>query len=645
MNNMAGRRAQWTQEQMQNAINAVNDGELSQRDAADRFRIPRRTLRNHIKSGKIEKKLGRSAVLTKEQEDQFSQRIIRLCEIGLPLTPILVRRSVFKFCVDNNITHPFPVAKEVAGKDWLYAFMKRNPQLSKRKAQLMNPGRAQKLNKYIVNDYFQKLSDIYQEMDIHQNPQNLFNMDEKGCRLTIHHQQQVIGQKGTKRIHMVAHEHAENVTIAGCCNALGNTIPPMIIFKGKRIKPEWQDGLPAGTLVKMADKGSMTTQLFIQFIEHLARYKGTGQTLLVFDGASSHLDISIVDAADRCGIRLFCLPSNTTHELQPLDKAVYRSFEHHWDQELLRYWDSHPDRHLNKSRFSQIFTKVWPKCMTPQNIISGFKATGMFPLDPQMIPESAFAPSVVSQRPLENPERPNLSNDEIPNILEDEDATILTDHSSESDDELDDIALNKLAKILKNSAISGCRKYGEKTPLKNDDSKHSQEIAKDTTAANKTLTVDTQMDTNNVVLNRSFKKLLPTPELFAIKDKKNNTAGRKKSLNYKAQVVTKDLFSSVSTKSTLVCATIRKSAAKESKPLTLIRKPAVSKEPKPSTSQCSASVSSKKVLGGDSWYCFLCNTEDKLDMRQCKTCATWCHEACLGFTEDDREYFVCPNCC
>lgn len=32
---MPGRRAQWTPEQMQRALNAVNNGELSQRDAAD----------------------------------------------------------------------------------------------------------------------------------------------------------------------------------------------------------------------------------------------------------------------------------------------------------------------------------------------------------------------------------------------------------------------------------------------------------------------------------------------------------------------------------------------------------------------------------------------------------------------------------
>ena len=48
----------------------------------------------------------------------------------------------------------------------------------------------------------------------------------------------------------------------------------------------------------------------------------------VFDGAFYHLHPQIVDAATAYNILLFCLPSNTTHELQRLDKSVFRSFEH-----------------------------------------------------------------------------------------------------------------------------------------------------------------------------------------------------------------------------------------------------------------------------------------------------------------------------
>ena len=102
----------------------------------------------------------------------------------------------------------------------------------------------------------------------------------------------------------------------------------------------------------------MTNDLFIEFLKHLARYKTPGKWLLIFNGAACHLDLSIVEVTDSLDIAL-CLPSNATHELQPLDKAVYRSFEHHWDSELLLFMKQNPDKKLTKARFSIILTRIY----------------------------------------------------------------------------------------------------------------------------------------------------------------------------------------------------------------------------------------------------------------------------------------------
>lgn len=188
-----------------------------------------------------------------------------------------------------------------------------------------------------------------------------------------------MAQKRARRVHLVAPEHAENVTIAMCVNAVGSAIPPMIIFKGQRQNPELSDNLPPGRIVKMAPKGSLTKDLFIDFIKHLAKYKTQGNILLIFDGASSHLDFTVVEEADTHNIILYCLPSNTTHELQPLDKSVNKSFEHHWDQEVMKYVYHNPRRRLTKTSFNSIFAKAWSKALTHENIVNGFKATGLFP--------------------------------------------------------------------------------------------------------------------------------------------------------------------------------------------------------------------------------------------------------------------------
>ncbi|CAG4966358.1 unnamed protein product [Parnassius apollo] len=143
----------------------------------------------------------------------------------------------------------------------------------------MNQARAQKFN---------KLHKLYNEMDILQNPEKLYNMDEKGCQITVHKQNTVLTEKGSKRINLIGPKHAENVTITMCVNAIGTVIPPMFLFNGKKQRPDLCDNLPAGTLLRMALKGSMTTDLFVEFVNHLVKYKVTGKCLLIFDGAKCH---------------------------------------------------------------------------------------------------------------------------------------------------------------------------------------------------------------------------------------------------------------------------------------------------------------------------------------------------------------------
>lgn len=68
---------------------------------------------------------------------------------------------------------------------------------------------------------------------VHDKSQCTYNIDEKSCRFTLHESTNVVALKGSKRVHLVAPEHAENVTIVASVNACGQAIPPVILMKGK----------------------------------------------------------------------------------------------------------------------------------------------------------------------------------------------------------------------------------------------------------------------------------------------------------------------------------------------------------------------------------------------------------------------------
>lgn len=54
----------------------------------------------------------------------------------------------------------------------------------------LNPARAQKLNKFIVEDHFKTIRGLLEANNLFGKPEPLFNMNEKGCRLNFRLQAQ-----------------------------------------------------------------------------------------------------------------------------------------------------------------------------------------------------------------------------------------------------------------------------------------------------------------------------------------------------------------------------------------------------------------------------------------------------------------------
>ena len=70
----------------------------------------------------------------------------------------------------------------------------------------------------------------------------IYNIEEKGARLNIQHQQNILAPRDTKRNiykdHLVDPEHLENVTIVKCDNGIGSALIRMVLFKEQLLKLE-----------------------------------------------------------------------------------------------------------------------------------------------------------------------------------------------------------------------------------------------------------------------------------------------------------------------------------------------------------------------------------------------------------------------
>jgi transposase len=106
------KRALWTEGNLAQAMAAVQRG-MSQRDASITFNIPRRTIRNHLKSGNTKRCLGRKSILTVEQEQDLVRRIIRFSEVGIPITLAMLG---LQFCVKITLPRHLTQKTAVLGK-------------------------------------------------------------------------------------------------------------------------------------------------------------------------------------------------------------------------------------------------------------------------------------------------------------------------------------------------------------------------------------------------------------------------------------------------------------------------------------------------------------------------------------------------
>ena len=99
------------------------------------------------------------------------------------------------------------------------------------------------------------------------------------------------------------------------------------------------------------------------------------------DGHSSHYYPDTIRLAARERVILFTLPPNTTHMLQPLDRGCFGPLKMAWREEYHQYMSEHPGRVVTKFQFSTLFSKAWGRSMTMANVTAGFRVTGIYPLN------------------------------------------------------------------------------------------------------------------------------------------------------------------------------------------------------------------------------------------------------------------------
>ena len=403
------KRGDWSVESMTEAVKYVQEGG-SQKKASLLFNVPRQTLRRHLEvfknGGGIVKSLGRKTVLSNEEEKELVTILLDMEARLYGVTPMRARYYVYQYCEANSIQHPFNKDKLRAGWDWLKGFLNRHPILAIRRPQGTSIQRAQGFNRAKVDLFFENLQKVLYDDTGNRliPPDQIYNCDESGYTV-VHKPPRIISQKGKRTVGtLTSAEKGKTVSVLVCTNPAGHYIPPMFLFPRVRMKPELLDKAPVGSIGIATKTGWISAEPFAawfdHFLEKVQPKNKAAPTLLILDGHKSHTrNLKVVLKARENNVKIICLPSHCTHKLQPLDVAVFRSINHHYDEEIQTWILNNPGRAVTESDIPGIFATAYSKGASLRNAESGFRKAGIQPLNKNIFCESDFLGAEVSHRP------------------------------------------------------------------------------------------------------------------------------------------------------------------------------------------------------------------------------------------------------
>ncbi|KAJ8970596.1 hypothetical protein NQ314_001130 [Rhamnusium bicolor] len=190
-------------------------------------------------------------------------------------------------------------------------------------------------------------------------------MDDPGAK-------KVVVPRRAKRVERVQNHSRTSMSRMVYGSANGGLLPPMmVVYKAQ----------------------NLSCYRMLKEPEHQMRPLLSRETI----NLASHFSPNVIAVCKGKQIYMAPFPVNATHLMQLLDVAVFGPMKRKW-REILDRWrkESRFLGCLPKEQFPNLLSRLWNgiSATVGQNLISGFKATGLFPLNPQevlkRIPDGIF---------------------------------------------------------------------------------------------------------------------------------------------------------------------------------------------------------------------------------------------------------------
>ena len=350
---------------------------------ARKFVIPAQTLREGYGSRRSRYLCSWSSTLLSFKEKETPvEHVLTFAELGYGYTNVQLQH----LCGELAFKFGRMKSQKVLSNCWLYGF----PKYWKHKLTALNERslescRAKSATPEQISSYYDNLLEKY-ELKVKDKPMHIFNLDE--TVLQPYQKPPNIIAAPNSKLQAIVSPKSTTVTLTGCANAIGNSLPPYFVFKGKRWNQELMKGASPGARVILSDSGWSNSTNFHKYLEEhflpIVRFStDVSQPLLLFnDRHSSHISISLIDWANEKNLILFVFPPpplHTSHLLQSLDVGIFGPFKSYYHADCSVYMKKSIGEVVTRYNMCEIGYIGYLKSMTPMNIQTAFRKTGIYP--------------------------------------------------------------------------------------------------------------------------------------------------------------------------------------------------------------------------------------------------------------------------
>ena len=206
-----------------------------------------------------------------------------------------------------------------------------------------------------------------------------------GCSIGTTQTSNVVVDTVIDQIYEAQPGRQEWITVIECISAIGEKIPPYVIFKGQNLMTSWFPQNPPNGWKFAANATGWTNNFHgMKWIEHFDAVtrkqlqSPDDYRLLICDGHDSHISAKFVSFCIHNHIDLILLPPHSSHLLQPLDVGVFQPLKRAISTQISRLIRS-GIRRIQKVEWLERFVEAREHGITMENIMSGWRGAGLFP--------------------------------------------------------------------------------------------------------------------------------------------------------------------------------------------------------------------------------------------------------------------------